>query len=220
MAKELVAAIVPAFNEAAHVAGVLSVLVSCPDIGEVVLVDDGSTDETPVIGRRMGVKVVSLAKNGGKGNAMKQGIAATAAPVVIFFDADLIGLNHSHVEDLLQPIRTNTAVMSVGVKHRLWNIASWLAKIDPLFAIGGERAMRRELLGKIPEAWIGGFMVETGLNYYCARNKLPITYVALPGLQAVIKEKKWGWVKGFISRVGMVLEILHIRIRIWLKKLP
>jgi Glycosyltransferases involved in cell wall biogenesis len=41
-----VAAIVPAYNEAARIAGVLEVLLQCPQLHEILVVNDGSTDNT------------------------------------------------------------------------------------------------------------------------------------------------------------------------------
>jgi hypothetical protein len=44
-----------------------------------------------------------------------------------------------------------------------------LIKIDPLFAMAGQRVIKKEILKNIPEEPIQGFMVETAPNYYCEK---------------------------------------------------
>lgn len=205
-----IAAIVPAFNEEADIGNVLEVLLSSNDLDEVILVDDGSTDKTAEIGRRVGIKVVKLNKNGGKGNAMRQGIKATDAQIVVFFDADLIGLTKEHIFSLINPVLNNEADMCIGIREHLVDIV----KFSPLMALGGERAIKKYLLEKIPEELTQGFAIETAINHYFLKNNLRVKYVNLSGLSIIIKEKKWGLAKGFANRLKMIFEIIKIRIKI------
>jgi hypothetical protein len=94
--------IVPAFNEAHRLAeratrfevavesGVL-----CPRTTELIVVDDGSTDETGWRAQELlaatfpRLRVLRLHENAGKGAAVRLGTAAATAPVVLFMDADL-----------------------------------------------------------------------------------------------------------------------------------
>ena len=215
-----IAAIVPALNEEANVGNVLEVLLSSKDVDEVILIDDGSTDRTAEIGRNLGAKVISLPKKGGSGkaNAMKEGVESTDAEIVMFFDADLIGLSKEHISTLLKPILEGKAVMSTGIRERWAGLPKIIVKIDPLLAIGGERAMKRFVFEKLPPEFLRGFAVETGLNYYCRVNKLPISYVILKGLDMVVKEKKWGFWKGFKSRLRMMRQIIKVRFLILIKR--
>jgi glycosyltransferase involved in cell wall biosynthesis len=208
-----IAAIVPALNEERNVGSVLKILLSSKEFDEVILVDGGSIDRTVEIGEKLGVRVVSLAKKekGGKGKAMKQGIESTNAEVIVFFDADLVGLKVEHVSQLIQPILEGRADMVVGIRDRYGGLPAIIAKIDPLLAIGGERAMRRSLFKALPERLIQGFAVETALNYYCLKKKLKVVYPKLKGLTVMIKEKKWGFVKGFKSRLETIWQLLKVR---------
>lgn len=214
MDKEKVAAIVPALNEEKNVARVLEVLLSSKYLDEVILVDDGSTDKTAEIGKKLGVKVVRLEKIGGsgKGNVMKQGLKATDAKIIVFFDADLVGLDKDHVHLLVEPMIKENIKMCIGIRERLMGLPWIIAKIDPLMAIGGERAIRRELLENIPDKFVKGFSVEPALNYYCRKNKIPVKKVLLRNLDVIIKEKKWGFIKGFAARLRMMFEIAKIRL--------
>jgi len=211
MNNKKVAAIVPALNEEANIANVLRVLLGSKDLDEVMVVDGGSTDQTVKISKGLGVKVITLDGKKGKGEAMGEGIKGTDAEIIVFFDADLIGLTTNHVSLLVQPILKGEADMCVGVRGRYKNLPMIIAEIDPLLAIGGERSMRRSIFENIPEKFIKGFAVETALNYYCLRKKLKVRYAKLKNLTVIIKEKKWGFWKGFKNRLKMTWQLIKIR---------
>ncbi len=219
-----VAAIVPALNEEKNIAKVLKALLESKDINEVIAIDDGSTDRTAEVSRETGAKVISLPKKGGsgKGNAMREGIKSTDADVIVFFDADLIGLTPEHASLLVRPILKEGVAMCVGMRERRrrWKgaISEFMIKVDPLSAIAGERAIRRYIFEAIPSDFIQGFMVETALNYYCLANKLKVKYVKLRGLDIIVKEKKWGLVKGLKSRIRMMWQLLKIRVLIFQRR--
>jgi glycosyltransferase involved in cell wall biosynthesis len=213
-----IVAIVPAFNEEKNVGGVLKVLLDSKIFNEVILVDDGSVDNTAEVGLRLGVKVVKLEQNGGKGNAMRAGVLAADADIIAFFDADLLGLSQNHIKLLVEPMLAGDVAMCVGVRQRLWGLPKIIAQIDPLSAIGGERIVAKKLFLQLPQKFMQGFAVEVALNYYCLKNKLLVKYVVLPNLKIIIKERKWGLVKGFLNRLKMVWQIMKIRIKILFNK--
>ncbi|KAB2965552.1 MAG: glycosyltransferase family 2 protein [Thermoanaerobaculia bacterium] len=90
------AVVIPAFNEAGRIAPtlerVLAFLERRGEPFEVVVADDGSTDDTAGAARSFGargVSVVRLPRNRGKGAAVRAGVAATRAERVLVTDADL-----------------------------------------------------------------------------------------------------------------------------------
>lgn len=207
-----VAAIVPAYNEAGNVGNVLKILLSSPELNEVILVDDGSIDNTSQIGRDLGAKVITLNPNMGKGGAMIKAVESTDAQIVVFFDADLINLKTEHIPRLLYPIKNGNASMCVGIRGRLGGWPKMLSKIAPITCvIGGERAMKREVFLGVPKKFVKGFSVEIALNNFCKVNKLKIMLTELSGLDIITKEKKWGLWKGLRNRVKMIWQLIKIR---------
>lgn len=218
LVKEKITAIVPAKNEEKTIAGVLNVLLDSKRFDEIIVVDGASKDRTAKISENMGVKVIQSPKRGGKGMAMKKGVESTNAEIVVFFDADLIGLRKDHIPQLVDPLIKNEVVMCTGERGRCWGLPYAMAKIDPLLAIGGERAIRRSLLENIPEKFIQNFAVETALNYYCLVNNLPAALVELRGVSVVPKEKKWGIIVGLSDRIREVWQAIIIRLVIIISK--
>lgn len=208
-----IAAIVPALNEEASVGEVLKVLLTSKVLNQVILVDDGSTDKTAEIGEKLGAEVIRLPKIGGsgKGNAMKQGLKATDAEIIVFFDADLVGLSQEHISSLVEPMLKGGFKMCVGIRDRFSGLPKIISAIDPLLSIAGERAIERSLLKTIPEKFTEGFAIESALNHHCFINNFPVKSVLLEKLDHISKEKKWGFSKGFTARVKMIFEIVKIR---------
>ncbi|WP_175084615.1 alpha-(1-_3)-arabinofuranosyltransferase domain-containing protein [Candidatus Frankia nodulisporulans] len=106
MRQASVSIVVPAFNEAARLPRSLPVLVGAlrrhhlAD-AEVIVVDDGSVDDTARLAARLlgdapNRRVLRLPVNQGKGAAVRAGVAAATGDVIAFMDADLA----SDVDDL------------------------------------------------------------------------------------------------------------------------
>jgi len=92
----LVSIVVPAFNEAARIGESLQKIVDfirrSPIPFEVIIVDDGSIDETAEIVGRFHLKALRLLRNHqnhGKGYTVRQGVLAATGTYVLFTDADL-----------------------------------------------------------------------------------------------------------------------------------
>ena len=201
-----VAAVIPAYNEARHIARVLRPVVRSTAVHEVVVVCDGCEDNTAAVARRFPVRVVELPENVGKGGAMMAGVRATDAPVILFLDADLVGLRYSHIRDLVEPVVRGTADMTIGIFDH-GRLATDLAQRLAPF-LSGQRAVRREILEQIPDLEHTRFGVEVALSRYAEKQGLRVVKVPLPGLAQVMKEEKAGLWRGFRARMRMYWEIL------------
>lgn len=206
-----VAAIIPAYNEEARIAAVLHALIGASVVDEVIVVNDGSTDATASAASAVpGVQVITLPRNKGKGGAMREGATRTQADVLLFFDADLIGLTPRHVQDLLAPVCSGEATMAMGIFKggRLWtDMAQFFAP-----AITGQRAIRREVFLHIPDLESVGYGIELAINDYVYSQGLIRKDITLRGVTHPMKEEKLGWTRGVASRSRMYWQMLQFQL--------
>jgi glycosyltransferase involved in cell wall biosynthesis len=84
-----VAALIPAYQAAAHLGEVLLRIQALADPPQILVVDDGSRDATAEVARMHGARVLSFAANRGKGHALLAGFEALdEADAVVTLDAD------------------------------------------------------------------------------------------------------------------------------------
>lgn len=204
-------AIIPAFNEGKTIGNVVSVLKGVSLIDDIIVVSDGSTDSTAKVAKELGVKVIELVENRGKGGAMKAGLEGTVADVILFLDADLLGLTTSHVYDLVQPVLDGDAEMTVGIFGK-GRVATDLAqKVAPY--LSGQRAVRRSLLENVSGMDMARFGVEVALTRHIETSRAKVIEVILGDMSHVIKEEKLGVIKGLAARAKMYWEIVKFLVR-------
>jgi len=108
-----VAILIPAYNEAATVAQVVQIAIKAK-LGQVLVVDDGSTDTTAFIVSNIGAEVLKLKENLGKAGAVYEGASFLDTDILLLIDADLIGLKPQHLIDLVKPLLTKNIDMTRG----------------------------------------------------------------------------------------------------------
>jgi glycosyltransferase involved in cell wall biosynthesis len=117
----LVSVLVPAFNEAATIEGVLRRVAELPLRTEIVVVDDGSTDATPQILARLAGELPALRTehkpNAGKGSAVRRAIALSTGDYVVVQDADL-EYDPADIPVLLGPLFDGRADAVYGTRLR------------------------------------------------------------------------------------------------------
>jgi len=108
----------PAYNEAPTVSRIVGEVLNIPDLLELIIVDDCSTDDTSAIAQGLAnadsrIRYVRQTKNAGKTAALKTGFGLTTGDVVIVQDADL-EYDPREIADVIAPIIENRADVVYG----------------------------------------------------------------------------------------------------------
>ena len=203
-----VTAVIPAYNEEQTIAGVVKCVKSIEKIQKVIVVSDGSTDRTAEIARDCGADVIELNENVGKGGAIKAGINECGTEIILFLDADLIGLTEKHVLDLIEPVINDKADMSVGIFKKGRIVTDLAQKVIPY--LSGQRAIKKSIIEKLHNIDITRYGVEVALTKYVEKHSVRVQEVDLPDMTHITKEEKLGLIKGVHARLKMYWDIVKI----------
>jgi glycosyltransferase involved in cell wall biosynthesis len=124
------AAVIPAYNAGAHLGGVIDRVARYVPRARIVVVDDGSSDDTRGVAARAGATVVVHQENRGKGGAIRSGIARArelGVPFAILLDADGQH-NPDQIPDFVARQRATGADMVVGNRLVSARNMPWLRK--------------------------------------------------------------------------------------------
>ena len=181
---ERVCVLIPAYNEAERIGLTIAALRARPEVGKIVVMDDGSSDGTAAVARSAGAGPVLSGQNGGKGAALTAAFKTARGwgDIFLLLDADL-GASAGEAVKLLPPILAGDADMTIG-----------LLPPDPAFAatgqsggrgfvvrlarqgierrtqqtfqqpLSGQRAVRRSVLDALGGTFAPGFGVEVDLT--------------------------------------------------------
>lgn len=148
-----ISAVIPAYNEAKRIGEVISEI--SPYVDEIVVVDDGSRDDTALVAEKSGAhRIVRHLKNKGYIEALKSGFKAATGDILVTVDADG-EFEPSDIPRLVAPVVSGQADMVQGHRNVIPRLSerflSWLAnRLAPVGDTGtGFRALKRELAQEI-----------------------------------------------------------------------
>ena len=154
-----VSVIIPAFNEDKTVGQVVETVKELDYIDEIIVVDDGSYDNTSRVAAEAGAIVIQHTKNRGKGSAIKTGFKNSKGDIVVFLDADIENLTAEQVDKIIQPLITGEAdITKTKFKRAAGRVTELTAK--PLLnfffpelkfdqPLSGQFAAKRSFLNRI-----------------------------------------------------------------------
>jgi glycosyltransferase involved in cell wall biosynthesis len=166
------AVVIPAYNEAASIATVVAALRAAGTWRDIIVVDDGSVDDTAALAAAAGARVVRHPYNKGNGASVKSGIRAADAAFIVIVDADgqhgaadaVKLVAHLDPFDLVVGARAAetqaTAARRIGNATLNW-IASYLTERAIPDLTSGLRAARREHLVEFLHLLPNGFSTPT-----------------------------------------------------------
>ena len=183
--------ILPAHNEAANLRSLLEKLTAQLPDAEIMVVNDGSADETADLCRSCRVRVVTHPYRLGNGAAVKAGARVAQGETLVFMDADgqhdpadiprlLAKLEEGYAMAVGARVEHSQASWGRGVANRIYNrLASWMANHRVLDLTSGFRAVQadrfREFLYLLPN----GVSYPTTITMAFFRSGYPIAYVPI-----------------------------------------
>jgi glycosyltransferase involved in cell wall biosynthesis len=175
-------------------------------VREVIVVDDGSTDATADAAAAAGAKVVRRdGSPGSKAHALRAGVDATDAELLLFADADCLGLTAAHLDAVVEPVLAGRAGLSIGAFDYGWFWNPQVLRWPPL---SGQRCLPRWVFDAIPRSKLGGYTVELRIDAVACAHELPIVTRTLRGVTHRTKRQKFGAVEGLRRTGRMYRELL------------
>jgi len=196
-----VSIIIPVYNEATSIGGVLDEIAALPLEAEVIVIDDGSQDESAAVaGACPGVRVFQHPYNIGNGAAIKTGIWAARGRVIVMMDGDGQHqpadiprlLAHTARYDMVVGARTpaSESEQHRDLANRLYNlIATYLVgrKVEDLTS--GFRAIRAPIARRFVYLLPNGFSYPTTLTLSIFRAGHSVRYEPIVALARQSRSK-------------------------------
>lgn len=183
--------VIPAKNEAQGLSKLLPSLKTHAGQARILVIDDGSTDDTPKVCAQHGVDTVRHPHSKGNGAAIKAGARAVDSDILIFMDAD--GQHDpKYIQALLEKLadgadmaigaRNNGSQASLGrlAANNLYNfIASWMVEEKVCDLTSGFRAVYRDKFLEFLDLLPNGFSYPTTITISFFRAGYSVAYIPI-----------------------------------------
>jgi glycosyltransferase involved in cell wall biosynthesis len=212
-----VTVVVPAFNEEKTITDTIRALKQRPEVNNILVVNDGSSDNTFALARQEGVEVLDLSSNRGKGAAMNSALEHINTDIIAFVDGDL-GSAAGEVYKILAPVlegKTDLCIAAFpaptkkggfglvkGMAARAIRKAGNLESIAPL---SGQRAMTREVLEAVTP-FREGYGVELGMTIKALQKGFRIMEVPT----TMTHNETGRDLKGFLHRGKQFVDVVRV----------
>lgn len=191
MLKQSLSVVLPAKNESMAIGETINKIQSLGIVDEILIVNDGSTDDTQYIAESHGAKVISHPYSKGNGAAIKTGARNASGDIIVFMDADGqhkpedIPLLLSKIEmgyDLVVGARQKGSQASVGrgIANNLYNnLATYMTEHKVEDLTSGFRAVRAEKFREFLYLLPNGFSYPTTSTMAFFRAGYSICYIPI-----------------------------------------
>ena len=201
--------VITAFNEAKRINNVLGVVTRIENIDEVIVVDDGSIDNTSGVVKSNfpQVKLIIHEVNKGKVEAVRTGVNASKNNNLLLLDADLIGLIASEIEKALDIFENDDLDCLV----MLTEADKYNKLIRKIFKgtsyVAGDRIIKKEILENVlKDRLLKNYGLEIAENKYLFKTNCKVVRFQLSAVD-LGKNSKYGVVKGTIGEIKMWRDI-------------
>ncbi len=217
LSKKIIA-LIPAYNEGERIVNTIKSLKKTKYINEIIVIDDGSIDNTASKALATGVKVIKLNKNKGKGYAIMCGLKEIKSygDIIVFIDADL---EHTALEAdklvlplLYEDYDVTIAKFKPPSKKGGFGLVKFVAKKSVYFftsiemdnCLSGQRAFKAEVLNKIKKI-PSSYGLEIGMLIDILKLNYKIKEVDVD----MVHRETGRDIKGFIHRGKQLYQIVN-----------
>jgi glycosyltransferase involved in cell wall biosynthesis len=174
----------------------------------VIVVDDGSEDDTAERARAAGAKVLTRdASEGSKAHAMQLGVESSDADAILFVDADCTDLTGAHLDAICAPLIEGRAELSLGAFDYGWFWNPMVLRLPPLT---GERIIPRWVWDAIPPHKLDGYTIEVRINEVIAERRLRTVARTMKGVYHRTKRDKHGRWEGVRRTWEMYRDLFSV----------
>jgi len=206
--------VIPAFNEEERIRKTLEAVRDISVNAEIIVIDDGSSDQTAAIANQIADTVISYSQNRGKGFALTQGWEIAKGTYIVCLDADL-GETAKEAVALLEPVRdgnadVTTSIIKPGkkagtgfVKRRVQALVYHKTGVRLEAPLSGQRVFHRKWLPVLLKRSYTGFGIETQMTIDLLQSGA--IYLEVP---TTMQHREMGRdVKGFFHRLKQWFDI-------------
>jgi glycosyltransferase involved in cell wall biosynthesis len=185
-----VSIVIPAYNEAGNIGKIISSIKALYPTYEIIVINDGSTDNTAAEAKSTGAKIFSHPYNIGNGAAIKSGIRVATGDIMVFMDGDgqhqpeniaqLLKLLPEY--DMVVGARSNAGQASMGraLGNTIFNwFASYVAKFQIKDLTSGFRAVKSNVVRNFLYLLPNTYSYPTTLTLGVLRSGLSVKYVSI-----------------------------------------
>jgi glycosyltransferase involved in cell wall biosynthesis len=213
-----ISVIIPAYNETETIGDVVRKIRSLYPDFEIIVIDDGSTDDTAAVAKNAGVKVYSHPYNIGNGAAIKSGIRRASGDILVFMDADLqhnpedieTMLNYFPDYDMVVGARSKKDQTSLGraLGNKIYNwLASYVARFKVQDLTSGFRAIKSDIAQQLLYLLPNSYSYPTTLTLAVLRTGRALKYVPI-----AVKVRKAGKSNIKIFKDGVRFFMIIVKI--------
>lgn len=189
--KQSLSIVLPAYNESAGLSELLPKLATAFPTAEILVINDGSTDNTATVCNQNGAKVISYPYSQGNGAAIKAGCRNASGDIIIFMDADgqhsaddipsllnKMALGYDMVVGARQ-VNTHSSTLKRFANAFFNRFASLMTGHNIMDLTSGFRAVRKDVFSKFLYLMPNGFSYPTTSTMAFFRSGHPVGYVPI-----------------------------------------
>lgn len=183
-----VTCLIPTCNEASRISYSLDRVIKIPAITQIVVIDDGSTDNlAKIVNKYPQVTLLSHSHNQGKVAALKTGFKVAKNDTILTLDADLYNYQLTELSQAIKKFHQHPELSMLVLTSNTTQLIFRLTRAG--IFLSGQRLIRRDLLNNVLSLPINSYQIEVALTNYCLENNYQIAFSNL-SYKNLLKHKK------------------------------